>query len=119
LLGFFRTYSQFYKDHRSRYRHNRVGATDVQVGAGQVAASLLLPGGGHGRTLHLVNHNYDRGVIAQRNFSVQVDLPHCPRRITMISPDFSGSRTPASSCRHGALTVTVDRLDYYNVLVLT
>jgi hypothetical protein len=27
--------------------------------------------------------------------------------------------TPASSCRHGALTVTVDRLDYYNVLVLT
>jgi hypothetical protein len=36
----------------------------------------------------------------------------------MVSPDFAKSRTPAYSCRDGALTVTVDRLDYYNVLVL-
>jgi hypothetical protein len=36
----------------------------------------------------------------------------------MVSPDFAGSRMPASSCRHGNLTVTVDRLDYYTVLVL-
>jgi hypothetical protein len=36
----------------------------------------------------------------------------------VVSPDFPGSRSPAFSCRHGRLAVTVDRLDYYDVLVL-
>jgi hypothetical protein len=36
----------------------------------------------------------------------------------MVSPDFTGAKSPAFSCRQGRLKVTVDRLDYYNVLVL-
>ena len=36
----------------------------------------------------------------------------------MNSPDFTGSKAPASTCRQGKLRVTVDRLDYYDVLVL-
>ena len=35
----------------------------------------------------------------------------------MVSPDVRGSRPAAFSCRHGELTVTVDRLDYYDVFV--
>ncbi|GIG92151.1 hypothetical protein [Plantactinospora endophytica] len=118
MLEFFRTYSRFYRDHRALFRGNDHGTQPVRVDVGNVAASLLVRRGGGVRTVHLVNHNYDRGIVPQTGVVVRVDLPSCPRRIAMVSPDLAGSRTPASSCRHGRLSVTVDRLDYYTVLVL-
>jgi hypothetical protein len=118
-LDFFRTYGQFYRDHRRLFRDNGYGTQAVSVEASAVSASLLVQRGTGARTLHLVNHNYDRGIIAQTDFRTAIDLPACPRRITLMSPDFAGSKVPASSCRHGKLTVTIDRLDYYDVLALT
>jgi hypothetical protein len=118
MLGFFQTYSRFYRQHRALFRDNRLGAAAVRVGAGNVAASLLVQRGSGARTLHLVNHNYDRGITPQTGFTVAADVASCPRRVTMVSPDFAGTRRVAASCRHGTLRVTVDRLDYYDVLVL-
>jgi hypothetical protein len=117
-LGFFQTYSRFYRDHATLFRDNRIAPQPVRVGAGNVAASLLVRRGTGARTIHLVNHNYNRGIVPQTAFTVQVDLPKCPRRVTMVSPDYTGAKVPPSSCRHGTLTVTVDRLDYSNVLIL-
>jgi hypothetical protein len=90
-------------------REERASASPAVANEGVTAA----------RTLHLVNHNYNQAILAQTGFSVEVDLPSCPRRVTMVSPDFAGSKVPASSCRHGRLTVTVDRLESYDVLVLS
>lgn len=118
ILDFFGAYTQFYKDHRALFRANHTDTRPVRVDAPAVAASLLVQPGTGGRTLHLVNHNYAGGIVPQAGVTVAADLPSCPRRVTMVSPDFTGSRTPSSSCRHGKLTVTVDRLDYYDVLVL-
>lgn len=117
-LGFFETYSRFYKDHRAIYRDNGYGTAAVRVGAGNVSASLLVQRGTGARTLHLVNHNYNQGITAQTRLRVAVDLPSCPRRVTMVSPDFAGSKVVPSACSHGRLRMTVDRLDYYDVLVL-
>jgi hypothetical protein len=117
MLDFLRTYSQFYKDHRGLYRDTHYGTPAVRVGAGNVSASLLAQRGG-ARALHLVNHNYSQGIIPQTGFSVAADLASCPRRVTVVSPDFTGSKPAAFTCGHGRLTVTVDRLDYYDVLVL-
>jgi hypothetical protein len=118
MLGFFQTYSQFYADHRSLFRRNGYGTEAVRVGASNVSASLLVQRGSRARTLHLVNHNYNQGIAPQTRFRVDVDLASCPRRVTMVSPDFAGSKAVASSCSHGKLRVTVDRLDYYDVLVV-
>lgn len=118
MLDFFQTYSQFYKGHRSLFLGNDYATTAVQVGVGDVSASLLVQGGTGARTLHLVNHNYDQGIQPQTGFSVQVDVDSCPAGVTMVSPDFAGSKPVASSCGQGTLTLAVDRLDYYNVLVL-
>ncbi|HYN98016.1 MAG TPA: fibronectin type III domain-containing protein [Pilimelia sp.] len=118
MLDFLRTYSRFYSDHRSLYHDNDHGTAAVRVSAANVAASLLMQRGSGARTLHLVNHNYDRAIVPQAGLRVTVDVPSCPRRVAMVSPDFPGSKAPAFSCRNGTLTVTVDRLDYYNVLVL-
>jgi hypothetical protein len=118
ILGFFQTYTQFYKDHRALFSRNDPGTEAVRVRAGNVSASLLVQRGSGARTLHLVNHNYNQGITAQTGFSVEADLASCPRRVTMVSPDFAGSKVVASTCRHGRLRVTVDRLDYYDVIVL-
>ncbi|MFC4534034.1 hypothetical protein [Sphaerisporangium dianthi] len=119
MLDFFQTYTRFYKDHRSLYQRNDPDAQAVSVGTAGVSASLLVQRGSGARTIHLVNHNYDQGITPQTHLSVQVQLPRCPRKVSVISPDFAGSKTPVSSCHQGRLSVTVDRLDYYDVLVLS
>lgn len=115
MLDFLTDYSRFYKDNRRLYRNTTPAPQPVRVSAANVSVSLLSNGL---RTVHLVNHNYDRGIRPQSDVTVGVDLPRCPRRVTLVSPDRTGSSTPASTCRRGRLSVTVDRLDYYSVLVL-
>jgi hypothetical protein len=117
-LPFFQAYSQFYREHANLFRANDYSPRTVSVEAGNVAASLLTQSRTGARTVHLVNHNYDQGITPQTDFRVSVDVRGCPARVTMVSPDFPGSKSPAFSCRRGKLTVTVDRLDYYDVLVL-
>jgi hypothetical protein len=118
MLDFFRTYSRFYADHRALFRDNVPATEAVRVDTANVSPSLLVRRGTRARTIHLVNHNYDRAIIAQTDVTVTADLPSCPRRVSLVSPDFAGARTPGATCRRGRLTVTVDRLDYYAVLVL-
>lgn len=118
MLDFLTEYSRFYAEYRALFRDNDVDTPVVQVGTPNVAASLLVQRGTGTRTLHLVNHNYDRAIRPQVGVGVLVDLPACPRTVTLVSPDSAGSATPAFSCHRGRLRVTVDRLDYYDVLVL-
>jgi hypothetical protein len=118
MLGFFQTYSQFYKDHRNLFRANTVAAAAVSADASGVATSLLVQQGSGARTVHLVNHNYNAGIVAQSNLTVTVATTSCPRRVSMVSPDFPGTKTPSFVCGGGTLKVTVDRLDYYDILQL-
>ncbi|MEJ3749599.1 hypothetical protein WEI85_40855 [Actinomycetes bacterium KLBMP 9797] len=119
MLEFFQTYTRFYKKHRALFRSNGYAAEAVRVSAPRVEAILLVRRGTGARTLHLVNHNYNRAIQPQRDVRVEVDLPSCPRRVGMVSPDFAGRQTPPTTCRRGKLAVTVDRLDHYTVLTFT
>jgi hypothetical protein len=49
---------------------------------------------------------------------VQVQLPAAPRRITMVSPDFAGEKIPPHRFENGNLTVTVEEIRYYNIIVI-
>lgn len=118
MMDFFKAYTRFYKDHRAIFKDNAIGTQAVRAGAPGVAASLLVQRGTGRRSIHLVNHNYDRGIAPQYGFTVEADLSRCPRRVTMVSPDRARATSPAFSCRHGKLKVTVDRLDHYNVILV-
>jgi hypothetical protein len=118
VLDFFVGHTRFFRKHAALFRDNDPAPQAVTVGTPGVAASLLVQRGTGARTLHLVNHNYDRAIIAQSGVQVSVDLPACPRRVTLVSPDLPGTQKPAWTCRDGALTVRVDRLDHYDVLTL-
>ncbi|MEW9553207.1 hypothetical protein [Nonomuraea sp. NPDC050783] len=118
MMDFFTTYTRFYKDHRALFQDNTIGAQEVRVGVAGVAASLLVRRGTGRRSIHLVNHTYDRGIMPRSGFTVEADVGSCPRRVTAISPDFPQTKSPAFSCRHGTLRLTVDRLDYSTVIEL-
>jgi hypothetical protein len=117
MLPFFQEYTQFYKDHRDLYRDAAIVASTVTVSVSKVAASLLAPASG-GRVLHLVNHAYDQGIAAQAGFTVKVPLSAAPNRITMVSPDFTGTRQVAFAYGNGQATLTVDQLQYYDAIVI-
>ncbi len=72
----------------------------------------------YGRRLELVVVLTPAGALAGVWVN-RVALPACPRRVSLVSPDFSGTKTPATTCAAGKLTVTVDRLDYSAVLALS
>lgn len=118
MMDFFTTYTRFYKQHRALFKDNAIGAQAVRAGAANVSASLLVQRGTGKRSIHLVNHNYSQGIAPQTGFTVEADVTSCPRRLTVVSPDFAGSKSPAFSCRQGKLTLTVDRLDYYDIIQL-
>ena len=118
MLSFFEAYTRFYKQNRRLYRRTTDSPNHISVQASNVAANLLSQRGGRVQVLHLVNHNYNQGIIPQGAFTVEVDLASRPRRITLVSPDFAGTRTPAHSFRNGVLTVWVDGIRYYDAIVI-
>jgi hypothetical protein len=68
----------------------------ARVRASNVAASLRSQRGGRVQILHLVNHNYNQRNHSPRRISgMEVDVASMPRRITTVSRDFAGRRTPA------------------------
>jgi hypothetical protein len=117
MLPFFQAYTQFYKDHRDLYRDAAIVASTVTVSVVNVSASLLAPASG-GRVLHLVNHAYDQGITAQSGFTVKVPLAAAPSGITVVSPDFTGTKQVAFSYGNGQATLTMDQLRYYDVVVI-
>ncbi len=118
MLGFFVEYSQFYKQHRRLFRSSTQINGTVKVEADNIAASLMSPRGASLQALHLINHNYKRGILPRKKFDVQVELAASPKRVTMVSPDFAGEKIPAYLYESGNLTLTVDEIEYYNIIVI-
>ncbi|MDQ7905681.1 hypothetical protein RB614_14275 [Phytohabitans sp. ZYX-F-186] len=119
MMDFFKTYTRFYKEHRALFTDNAIAPEPVRVGAAGVSASLLVRRDTGRRTIHLVNHNYDGGIVPQAGFTVEADLPSCPRALTLVSPDRGRPASPRYTCRGGKLKLTVDRLDHYDVIALS
>lgn len=120
MLSFFKDYASFYKMHRSVFLSNDLDGMEPQVAAGNISAALLVQRNTGRRTVHLVNHNYSQGkVTVQSNFSVLVPLSstNCPSSISIISPD-TESRNLTTTCSPGKMSITVDLLKYYAVIIL-
>ncbi|GIJ46741.1 hypothetical protein Val02_36270 [Virgisporangium aliadipatigenens] len=114
MLGFLTRYSGFYRAHADLFRGNSHAPQAVRVDTPKIAATLLH--NRHGRTIHLVNHRYAGAPVPWSNVVVSAALPSCPRAVRVFSPD--GPRRATTTCRNGRLTVTVDRLEAYDVIAL-
>lgn len=116
MMDFFVEYNRFYKNNRHLFRGSMDSGEKVSVSADNIAAGLMARN--DAKVLHLINHNYDRGILSRKKFNVTVNMTSKPNRVTMISPDFTGEKPPNYQFKNGALTVNVDEIRYYDIIVI-
>ena len=116
VLPFLKEYAGFYQANAAIYTEAEPVDVAVVVSAADVAGSVSARGGKS--YLHLVNHNYDGGLVAQETFTATFPLAAEPTRVVLRTPDTPGERTLAFTWSAGSLTVTVDRLVSYDVIAV-
>lgn len=116
LLDFLKGYVRFYQENAAVYTGTEPAADAVVTSVGDVAGSVSA--GGEKTYLHLVNHGYSGGLVARANFTATFPLAAAPARVTLRTPDAAGERALAFTWSDGALTVTVDRLESYDLIAI-
>lgn len=120
ILGFLRDYPKFYKMNASYYHFNTILDRPVTVSEANINASLMWQSDSGRYTIHLVNHNYvsGTGMTKKSDFKVSLSLDSMPKSVYMKSPDFSGYRVLHTDYSGGKLIISVDSLNYYDMIVL-
>ena len=119
-LDFFKIYKRFYKTDKEIFSHQDYFYSDTQVSVNRsgIARNLMINKDGNRYALHLINHNYNNGIILQQNFTVTLSLNHTPRSVSMISPDFDGEKVLTYTNANNQLSINVDEITYYDVILI-
>jgi hypothetical protein len=120
ILSFLADYSQFYKLNAACYQGAENMGTEVPItNKNNVTANLTYQAGQNRYVLHLVNHNYVNNQIApQTGLSIAVSLDFNPTAVDLVSPDAGVTTAPSFNKSGGTLNILVDRLDFYDVLII-
>jgi hypothetical protein len=119
-LEFFKEYTLFYKENKEIYRHQNYQYSDVAVGVqgSKIEQNLMISKDGSKYALHLINHNYDKKILPQENFTATIGLKKAPRHVYMVSPDFKGKKDLAFEIKNSGLVIKIDKIVYYDMLVV-
>jgi hypothetical protein len=120
LLDFFEEYSSFYKKNAACYHQNIVMNLPVTVSELNINSSVFLKKEEKEYLVHLVNHNYvvDSGMVEKKHFKISLPLDSLPKSIRIKSPDYNSKKEPVFTYENKLLTVTIEKLHYYDVLVV-
>jgi hypothetical protein len=120
ILGFLTEYAAFYKKNAAYFQGAENTGLPVSIpGRTDIMANLTCQAAQGWYLLHLVNHNYANArMTPQTTFTVSVNLAVTPTAVTLISPDAAAPRSIPFTVNAGKVTMTVDRLDYYDLLVI-
>jgi len=120
VLDFLTSYSAFYKTDSSFYHTNQIFSKIATVSIPQINSSVMLQPSYSRYSIHLVNHNYviGTGISTQSNFTVSIPLDSVPKTIYVKSPDYSGYKLLTSTYNGSTLTINVDNLKYYDIIIL-
>jgi hypothetical protein len=116
MMDFFKEYTQFYREY-SHFYHGTIHTGNlVTVDSDTIAYNLMRQKSGS-YLLHLVNHAYNQGIEIQEDVQVELALEKKPGKVYMVSPDFIEKKELAYVYEGGTLTLTIDQLTYYAVIV--
>ena len=122
VLDFFRNYTAFYKRNRALFRDNMREDTPVKFNAEGLYGTVLAQKGTASRTVHIVNHVYERGQVTPLTGVALVDFPveKCPSRVDFVSPDLpvGDVRKSSFTCGNQKLRVKLEVMHHYGILVL-
>ncbi len=116
VLDFLKEYAAFYRRNAAIYTEASPVDAAITVGDPHVAASLSAGGGA--TYLHLVNHEYLGGLVAKARLTATFPMATAPTTAVLRTPDATGERPLAVAWAGGRATVTVDRLESYDVVEL-
>jgi hypothetical protein len=109
MMDFFRSMRTFYEGHSALFHGARDFGASVGVSAPSIAshATVLTDG----RTVvHLVNHNYAAGFVAQSSVGLTLPLPQAPTSVSLASPDLPADQPATFTYASGQLSVNVGAL---------
>jgi hypothetical protein len=117
MLEFFRTYISFYKANKELYHKYAYASDKVVMNKANISQNLMFQKDYNRFILHMINHNYNKKIIPQQKLTVTISLARAPAKVYMMSPDFAGIKKPGFTYSNKELTITIDEIKYYNVIV--
>jgi hypothetical protein len=118
VMPLFQSLAAFYRAHASFYHGvtPSMGSATVSVPGAMIAVTDQTQPSR--RLVHIVNHQYNAGFIAQSNVTLVVDAATAPSSVTLASPDIAQDESLPFSWSGGKLTVTMPRLVAYNIVAI-
>ncbi len=117
MMSFFQSIRAFYEAHAALFRVARDAAAPATVAQSSIAIRTTTLADGR-TVVHLVNHAYAAGFVAQQGVVVTLPLPRAPSVVTLASPDFTADQPAAIAYASGQLTVNVGTLLSSTVVVV-
>lgn len=118
ILDFFIEYTRFYKEHKDLYQTAVNTGKIVTLTKENIEYNVTYQEEQNRYLVHLINHNYQRKIMSQTNFTVSLELEGEPVAIKLLTPDGEGSQQVDYQKEQGKLVINVEKIDFYNVLVI-
>ena len=118
LMPFFTSLTAFYRAHAGLYHGVTRGAEAVTTSLSTAMVAVSDQASPHRLLVHLVNHAYSGGIVAQSGVQVTIPSAAAPSGVTLASPDAAADATLPFAYAGGQITVTVPTLDAYAVVVV-
>lgn len=120
LMPFFSGLTAFYRAHAGLY-HGVQPAPGVAVTTSLPTIMIAVDDQAQPdrRLVHLVNHEYEGGIVPQSGVSVAIPSSAAPSGVTLASPDAAGDAVLPFTYADGTVTVTGLSLAAYDIVILS
>jgi len=119
LMPFFTGLAGFYRAHAGLYHGVTRSAVKVTTSLPTAMVAVSDQASPHRLLVHLVNHAYAGGIVAQSNVAVSIAAAAAPAGVTLASPDAAQDVALPFTYAGGQIAVTVPALDAYAIVVVS
>jgi hypothetical protein len=119
MLPWFQTESAFYREHAALFVGARPSEREATTtNAGVALTTMVLPSGAH--VVHLINHNYEGGIVPQKDVEVTVPITSSAVDAAVTSPDplTAARKQVATACDAAACRFTLPELESYAIVTI-
>ena len=118
VMPLFKSLAAFYRAHGSFYHGETPSAAHASVNTPSAMIAVMDQINPSRRLVHIVNHQYNGGFIAQNNVVLTVDAATAPASVTLASPELPQDEGLPFSWAAGRLTVTISTLVAYDIVAV-
>ncbi len=118
IMDFLKDYSSFYKKNADIYMDAVNTDENITVDKPGIEYNLAFQPVRKRYLLHLINHNYNRRIIPQTNITITFPMNEEPSAAILVSPDRATNETINFKHSGKDIILSIDKLEYYDILVI-